>query len=191
MTDVELANQCKAIYAGVAWPGKQPGFAVVVAMTPEEHFDGHDTYLLAEYESFDMRELVRQCGVLDAQYEPMTWYGDEFNENAERPLDLAPTDSMGVQPLYPYLLGTLKKLLRDHRLFLKGSRIAGYLSQIEPGEIAECSAFAFWKTPFLPRKPRKVLANLARGYHRPGGCRFAKKDAAKALAVSVGTRDFP
>jgi len=79
----ELKLKFKAIYGGVAWPGKRPGFAVVTAMGHAEHFDNFDIFLLDEYESFDMRELVRQCGVLDFKYLPSLWFGDGLNNAAD------------------------------------------------------------------------------------------------------------
>jgi len=95
----ELLNYCKAVWGGVSWPGKRPGFAVVVGMGCEPHFDSHDIYLLDEYESFDMRKLVRQCGVLDEKYcislytvyrpHKLTnqWIGNYKNEAASRFID--------------------------------------------------------------------------------------------------------
>ncbi|MFC1634237.1 hypothetical protein ACFL5Z_05295 [Planctomycetota bacterium] len=64
----ELQNQCWAVWGGVAFPGKRPGFAVVVGMGKQKYFDSHDIYLLDEYESIDIRKLVRQCGALDRKY---------------------------------------------------------------------------------------------------------------------------
>jgi hypothetical protein len=158
-TDDELAGQCKAIVGGVSWPAKRPGLAVVLAMTPEKHFDSYDIYLLAEYESFDMRELVRQCGVLDEQYKPLAWYGDDRNDAADRLISemcaelqsqrtkLRPRRCFSVchtvlvemKKLYAYILPQLKWLLDPQRrmLFLKDSKIVNYLAAIEENEIAD------------------------------------------------------
>ena len=173
LSRAELAEQCKRIYGGVAWPGKNPGFAVVIAMGREKHFDKHDIYLLDEFESFDTRELVRQCGALDFKYRPDRWVGDTRNDAADRfirelnaelatPDDLqtlsvldfgrrvtdfsqrrrfslASTAMLDMEQLYPYVLPQIKGLLDPDRrqLFLKGSKVADYLSGIEPGQIAE------------------------------------------------------
>ena len=48
------------IYAGVAWPGKRAGFAIIVLMDDRPHLDSHDVCVLAEFESYSTRELVRQ-----------------------------------------------------------------------------------------------------------------------------------
>ncbi|UCE38601.1 MAG: hypothetical protein JSW00_05060 [Thermoplasmata archaeon] len=79
----ELKRQCKAVWGGVSWPGERPGFAVVLAMHRIPHFDNHDIYLLDEFETFDMRQLVQQCGVLDFKYQPSRWIGDRRNDAAD------------------------------------------------------------------------------------------------------------
>ena len=148
-----LNNCCKAVYGGVSWPGKRPGFAVVIAMDRARHIDNHDVCLLDEFESFDIRELVRQCGVLDFKYLPGQWIGDwkndaawpfiqEMNNGREgenrtcrRQLDLGWTPMFDMEQLYPYILAEIRRLLAPgHRqLYLKDSKIRGYLSEIEGG----------------------------------------------------------
>jgi len=162
-TPVELSTYFRAVWGGVSWPAKRPGFAVVVGMGYKPHFNSHDIYLLDECESFDMPNLIRSCMELDKRWEPHLWFADtnngagmeflhEMNENVERSLDLAPTylldvDGQGkrMDPLYPYILGTIKQLIAEkrRRLFLKQSKIVDYLNQIEPGEIAEIEVGAF------------------------------------------------
>lgn len=91
----ELRSHCKAVWASVSWPGKRPGFAVVVGMAHKRHLDSYDIFLLDEYESFDMRQLVRQCGALDLKYfitfhslcQPDAsdkWIGDSKNDAAAK-----------------------------------------------------------------------------------------------------------
>jgi hypothetical protein len=80
----DLGRCFKAIFGGIAWPGQRPGFAVVVGLSKEKHFDSYDAYLLDEYESPDTRELVRRCSVLDYKYEPARWIADPDNDAADR-----------------------------------------------------------------------------------------------------------
>lgn len=165
LADVELDSQCKAIFGGVSWPTQRPGFACVCAMMHEKHFDSYDICLLAEYESFDLRELVRQCGALDAQYKPLSWFGDDKNDAADRLIgemctDLrsskrspAPRRSLWIshtmmtemKRFYAYALPHLKRLLDPERrmLFLKDSKIANYLAAIEESEIADLELGAY------------------------------------------------
>lgn len=158
----ELRNQAKAIYGAVAMPGRNPGFAVVVAMDFEDHFESHDIYLLDEFESFDLRELIHRCGVLDYKYRPSIWIGDALNESADkfiyemntenrlrilkdnpqarvRNFGLVTTLMLEMDQLYSYVLPELRILLKEEgrMLFLKDSLTAVYLSGIEPSGIAE------------------------------------------------------
>lgn len=156
----DLRNQSKLIYGGVSWPGICPGFAVVVAMSIYKHFDSYDIYLLDEYESEDMRKLVRQCGVLDFKYQPDCWIGDNRNDaadhfiremnrenepdedegrrpNKRRRFSLRSTPILSMECSFQYILPEIKKLLDEKRrqLFLKGSKVLDYLGTIRPEEI--------------------------------------------------------
>lgn len=154
----ELKLKFQAIYGGVAWPGKLPGYAVVAAMGRVKHLDNYDIYLLGESESEDTRELIKQCGVLDYKYQPSRWIGDSLNDAADRfvqemnserdPEDsdyhrrrrqfhICATPILDMQPLYPYIFPEIKRLLEEkcRRLSLKGSKIPNYLA-IKPNEIA-------------------------------------------------------
>jgi len=166
----ELKQQCKAIYGAVAWPGKRPefvysraghtggpapglirsraarpGFAVVVAMDRDKHFDSYDVYLLDEFESMDIRELVRQCGALDYKYKPKLWIGDRSNDAADRliremnkemelprgpspypnfvftskeqrkPFYICSTPLLDMKNLYQYIFTEIKRLLDPER----------------------------------------------------------------------------
>jgi hypothetical protein len=147
----ELKQQCKVIYGGVSWPGKRPGFAVIAGMSYDRHFDNYDIYLLDEFESAYIREIVKQCGVLDFKYEPRAWYGDNRNDAADkfisemndefvssdenyRYFSVYSTRILEMENLYPYILEIIRELLDESRrqLFLKESRILGHLSNIEP-----------------------------------------------------------
>lgn len=156
-SNMEIMNSCKAVYGGVSWPGKRPGFAVVVAMNSKRHFDSYDICLLDEFESVHTRDLIRQCGVLDFKWTPEIWIGDYKNDAADhfiremntdrekqrekqgRKFVLNPTPMLEMEPLYPYILDELQKLLDKERrqLILKSdSKILNYLSEIEDGEAA-------------------------------------------------------
>jgi hypothetical protein len=143
------------IYGGVAWPGKRPGFAVVVLMDSEKHFDGHDVCLIAEHETFSIRELVRQIAVLDDIYMPDRWIGDNRNNAADKfikevdadgdrdrrrsKLMFVYTPMLDMDNFYQYALDEIKRLLdKDRRmLFLKESIISNYLSDIENDAITD------------------------------------------------------
>jgi len=162
---IELRTQCRAIWGGVSWPGKSKGFAVVAAMGQKTHPDNYEIYLLDEYESFDMQELINQCFVLDFKYSPERWIGDwendaarkfiyESNQNnpnkRENRFSLTPTLMLEMKNLYSYILPQIKGLLKHSQLFLKDSKVANYLriredevSEFETGEYPAIEALAF------------------------------------------------
>ena len=144
----EISKACRAIYGGVSWPGKRPGYAVVVGMDRHQRFDSYEVCILAEYESLSVRELVRQCDTLDYTYEPTKWIGDWKNDaadkfirelNNEKPKEV-PKFSVSLTPmlemanLYPYMLDELKRLLQEDRrmLYMKGAKVVNYLGEIGP-----------------------------------------------------------
>jgi len=148
----EMNKCCRAIFGGVSWPGKRPGYAVIVAMDKFRRFESYEVCILAEYESTSVRELVRQCGVLDYQYEPKKFIGDWKNDAAdkfiremnsertkqEHKFSVNLTPMLEMENLYPYMLDELKRLLDANRrmLFLKDARVVNYLSEIEAEDIA-------------------------------------------------------
>jgi len=160
--EYELRNQCKAIYGGVSFPGRKPGFAVVVAMDWDKHFDSHDIYLLDEFETFDLKVLIHACGVMKYKYKPLVWFGDSENDAADkfineindiknmevlkknprakvRNFGIVKTLMVEMKKLYSYILPEIKRILDPERriLHLKESVIPNYLSAIDPAEIAE------------------------------------------------------
>ena len=169
----QLINLFKTIWGGVALPSKRPGFSVVVGVANERNVDDFDVILLDEFESFDMRELIRKCGVLDFKYHIKVndyrrtdlvgrWVGDikndaaarfiqEMNDEkrkmagAKRYFGLSQTTMLEMERPYQYILPQIKELLNPERrrLFLKDSKVLNYLSQIEETEIASLESGEF------------------------------------------------
>jgi len=155
----DIQRCSKAVCGGVSWPGKLPGYAVVVAMDIARHFESYDICILAEYESPSVRDLVRQCGVLDYQYEPKKWIGDwksdaadkfirEMNSERtkqEHKFSVNLTPMLEMEHFYPWALDEIKRLLDKERrmLFLKDSKVVKYLSEIEKSETATLEFGAF------------------------------------------------
>ncbi len=147
----QLARLSNAIWGACSWPGQREGFCCVLAMDKEEHFDSYDIVVLDEYQSFDTRDLVRQCGALDARYQPDRWVGDTTDDAASRFIHQMNSEAnearrhfyvsssllLEMESLYAYLLAELRGLLDPERrmLFLKTSKALDYLAQIEPDEI--------------------------------------------------------
>jgi len=153
-----LKSCCRVVYGAVAWPHRNPGYAVVLAVsrslgTIEDYWQ---MVLLVETESFDTRELVRACGKLNTEWEPDIWVGDVNNGSAEGFIDemnqesklqfnlgtayLLNMDGKGkrMSPMYPRLLGMIKSLIKakQRQLFLKDRKVVNYLP-VRPDEIVE------------------------------------------------------
>ena len=172
----DLEARYKRIYGAVAFPGKRSGFAVVVGMIHEEHFESHDIYLIDEFESADMRELIRQCGVLDYKYKPEVWIGDRRNDAADRfikemneefkssrrSFGLSSTPILDMKNPYEFICPQLKNLLNEKRrqLFLGESKLVGELSVIDPFQIAE---FEFGDHPAIEALAFAVVELSNRG----------------------------
>ena len=143
----ELKNQSRTVCGGVAWPGKRPGFVVVLAIVYSDERKLWEIYLLDEFESPYMRELIRQCGLLHSKYEPYRWYGDTTNDSAgefmyemryDSDFRLYETDVIEMEPFFRHVLEKLQEL-RDsehRRLFLKDSKVRNYMAEIEQDEVA-------------------------------------------------------
>jgi len=146
-TDEDLKEHCKVVVGGIAWPGRQAGFGVILALDINRHWQGGRIYLLDEVKSSGLGELIRMCEGLDLKYHPKFWSGDNKNASAGKfMLDnqnnsrfwVSHSSVLDLEQPYPYVLATLKDLLRDdnRRLFLKSSIIAGHLGTIKPEDVA-------------------------------------------------------
>jgi hypothetical protein len=148
-TDRELETQCRIIVGGIAWPGKRPGYGVILARDAREFWPGGHLILLDEVESWDLGDLIRRCLALGIKHKPRHWYGDHQNAAAGRFLlnhrttgqlkdfHILPSSVLDMPQAYPYMLATLKGLLHEdsRRLFLKGSKILADLGAIVPEDV--------------------------------------------------------
>ena len=172
----ELELHFTSIYGSVAWPGKNPGFAVVVAKSRLDN----DIYLLAESYSEDMLVLVRQCGVLNYKYHPAVWFGDTKNKAADQFIDemnkkyessrqfrLTSTQILDMgQGLYQFILPKLKELLdkKYKQLHLKNSKICDYLATVESDEMATIELGEYPAIEALALAALELKADAGRGH---------------------------
>ena len=170
------------IYGGVAWPGKRAGFAVIVLMDDKPHFDSHDVCVLAEFESFSTRDLVRQIGVLDSTYMPDRWIGDNRNDAADKfvrelqndgdrdrrmsKLMFVYTSMLEMDYFYRYALDEIHRLTQTKRkmLYLKESVIEIYMhdfideemiTELKYGDYPAIEALAYAVITILKSKIRE------------------------------------
>ena len=123
----------KAIYGAVALPGKGKGFAVVVGILRQSLREkDYDYILLDEYESENLRVLIRQCDILSRKYHPKYFIGNnknlavrqfiqEMDEENRSDFYLTFSHVLDMENPYEYLLPTLRQLLdpESKQLFLK------------------------------------------------------------------------
>jgi len=190
MTDrTLLGRDLQAVYGGLAWPGKRPGFCVVVGMSRERASDGHAIILLDEAEAVGARELVKRLEVLDFKYGVARWIGDYSNQagsaflwemNDRRKAHPVQTDSwprrdpeihLHYSPIvemdepYAYMLPELKRLLDPDRrqLFLKDSRIVQSLTEIKPDEMHQMRLGDYPAIEALAMAVLALREDIARG----------------------------
>lgn len=66
---VDMIDATQAVWGGIAWPCEdRAGYIVVVGACKERHLGGYELCVLDDYESFDVRELIRQCVAMDLKY---------------------------------------------------------------------------------------------------------------------------
>jgi len=149
-------KQAVAIFGAVGWPGRRPGYAVVLAVCGDTKRHLYDLIVLDEAQSSNLREMIHHCESLDTRYQPSFWAGDDENTAAEeiildlcdarpkvkqdtRPGFTGPyrSDLLELDHIYAYAMPLIQSLLqKDHkRLYLKGS-IWPYIEQPQPDDLA-------------------------------------------------------
>ena len=145
----------KRIYAGVAWPGERPGFAVILG---EEREGVNNLIFLDEIEAGDIRSLIRQCGAMDYYYRPDAWYGEtknsaamEFIREMNKDNSSLETGRAGAKKFilrrsrqldsenpFEFFFPRLKSMLepKNRRLFLKESKLKAYMYQPQEADLA-------------------------------------------------------
>jgi hypothetical protein len=173
-TPDDVKSHCRTTIGAVAWPGKFPGFAVVLAVTGSKKEPPYEILLLDEAESGDLAELIHKCNALDLRYTPERWIGDNQKKAAEKIIaklvatrqprneyEEPPRVFSGVYPnsvvglndeLYAYAMPILKSRLHEdnRQLFLKTSKVLDYMGQIKEQEI-----------PFMKRGDYPAIEALA------------------------------
>lgn len=163
----ELCHCFEAVRGGVAFPGKNPGFAVVAGLRRLRGDNIHEVCLLDEVESDDMGALLRQCAGLGYKYQMdlarqcFEWIGDAKNTAAseicceiadesqrrgpgEPVIVSSPITDMGPGA-YGYMVSAIKQYATaEHKeLFLNESKAELYLQQVKPSDIVDLHFGAF------------------------------------------------
>jgi len=152
--DKERSKLYKTIIGGVSWPAKQPGYAIVLGCARETINSAWCAYVVDEYESEDIHDLVHQCCILDQKWSPDRWLGDPDNDAAFEIITqvnrtYAETDLRWIgfklcPPLvlehkrpYEYMMTQLVYLMNKKRirLYLKNAIVRNYMSSILPADL--------------------------------------------------------
>jgi len=161
-----LRNQCSAVWGGMSYPGKLPGYCVVIGMDLKRCQNNYDMYLLDEFEAIDVRDLVEQAAALELKYAMSLhrcsqWVGDPMHDAGSRFVDalnernerfeghvrdrIAPefilqsSQCLALDNMYAFILARLKQLLQPdrRRLFLKDGKVLHYLNDIDIETVGE------------------------------------------------------
>lgn len=145
----------KRIFAGLAWPGKRPGFCCVLGER-EPHPGVYHFHLLAEDEDEDMLGLVRKAADYDFYYTVDRWLSDTENQagwefiwqlnesfrtkealiEGRRNLNLYAAPLLSSSSMFQYLFSAIKKHGEKKRLHLgKNSKLFSYLAQVQGDQI--------------------------------------------------------
>lgn len=162
-THHDLRNSFADVWGGVAFPGKQPGFAVVAGLCQPMETGNCEVHVLDEVESVNLYDLLRQCRGLAQKYrlafrpaaEPFRWIGDsrhtgasqiiyELNQEGERnqrdrpaSIVIYPTSILDMPQPYSYMLAELRVCMEKEpkQLYLHGSRTEHWLTGILPEDV--------------------------------------------------------
>jgi|GEM_PF-5358687 hypothetical protein len=176
------------VFAGFAWPGEQPGFAVAVGETkfPEVGYRGkYHYYLMREVEETDKERLIKACLHWQKEFPIDVYYGGPQNNDNYRYLwqwnhNLRP-EGLPAFDVYPatyeesisYLIDVLKSAMsrENPRLHgLEGSKVMNYLLEIRSetqtklteGENPAAAALAYAVASLVESPPREENPGLRR-----------------------------
>lgn len=137
-------REYNCVYGAIAFPGKNPGYAVIIGSCRREKFEQAEFYLIAETENRNSMGLIQECSALDLKYTPELWYGDpddsagkafvfELNEELKRKyqtsriasmrllqcntgiIEITKTAIIEIDEPYQYILPILKRLLSKEK----------------------------------------------------------------------------
>lgn len=162
----DLDTHFELVRGGIAFPGKKPGFAVVVGLRTKHQDDTwtgfspsrHTIHVLDEYESWDLGSLLRQCVALTMQYsasfkQDFEWVCDWENNAAQSifsglqgDLNLITTPILDMKERpYSFMTSKIKEYVAEKRrmLYLGEGKVKEHMRSIESEEISELTFGAY------------------------------------------------
>jgi len=149
---------CRLV-GGLAWPGIEPGFTVILAedLKEDETLKKRHLRILAEYESQNPSDLVRRAKEYQAIYSAEQFYGDTQNESM---MDIMQRSQLGFylntapfiddpEAFSSYLLRVRELTLPTRKLlhFSQKSRLPALLSALDPRELSSAGKSNFQRFP--------------------------------------------
>ncbi len=155
----DLYATFETVMGGVAFPRKNPGFAIVAGLQREPDWGVREIMVLDEFESWNLRDLLKQCAAFGCQYntqaeDSFRWIGDYRDQaaraivhelNAEQEgrgpsrtlsrgyLSICHTPILDVQQApYHLILSMVGEYIKKERrqLVLKESKVKQHLSTV-------------------------------------------------------------
>ena len=164
ITDSFLVNSeteerfCR-IVGGLAWPGKNPGFAVVIGEDYEkdETLQKRHFRILAEYESQSLSDLIRRSAEFSINFCASPFYGDDKKRwamdilrKSRNGLYITAAPFIGDPTAFEGYLLTIRELTHpaQKRLhFGSKSHLPALLAALNPNDIATTAKAAFEQHP--------------------------------------------
>jgi hypothetical protein len=152
----DIKNLYQVIVGGMSWPSKEPGYGVLLGLGFDEGRQVPYSMVVAEYESNDIDDLIRQCCVMDIQWEPYQWIADmDRHEAAQEAIisivrdiqknnDLRWSGLKTCPPMYvehkrpyEYILPNLKRMGKHKQLYLKDAKVQAKLDIVLAQDMAQ------------------------------------------------------
>lgn len=160
--DKETGDRYSRLVGGLAWPGIQPGFAVVIAedLKEDETLKKRHLRVLTEYESHNPSGLIRRAKEYQTAYSVGQFFGDTQNEAMMNIMQRNGGVSIYLQTapfldddqaFSGYLLMIRELTLPTKKLLHFGQKscLPALLSALDPKEISSTAKTAFQKFPAI------------------------------------------
>jgi len=158
--DPDTKNKYRRVVGGIAWPGVEPGFAVVVGEDADrdDEMDAYHYRVLDEYQAQEIDLLLAWCEMTEINSSVgWTWYGNPKNKAAmafvwprrdkvekagRRILSIAPAPYVNDAKGFEFCLNVLRRrLMADHKTLHLGadSRLPSYLTALSSTDLKDAN----------------------------------------------------
>jgi hypothetical protein len=155
----ETGERYRRVAGGIAWPGINPGYGIVLAETKDkdETLNKRTYKILAEYENENPTDLIRRCAEFSKTLCAYPFYGDTDHRpmleilqksNIRLYVTEAPfVDEPSAFKTYVLMIRELTKVGRKALHFGKESKLPALISGLNPQDIPNTSQVAYEQYP--------------------------------------------